>query len=116
VNLLKLLGISKKTKIEKPYPYKDVLHLWEDDYLMIELLPHENLDFIKAETNRIGDFAKEHFDGTGFTDITPIADKPIKTIEKLIDIAEVKSIMENTEQLSNTFKDDLVLLLKIFDL
>ena len=68
----------------KPYAYKDVLHLWEDDYLMIELLPYDNLQFIKSETNRINGFAQEHFDGTGFTDITPVAEKPVKTIDKLI--------------------------------
>ena len=87
------MGLQKKTIESEPYPYKDILHLWEDDYLMLELLPHENLEFIKTETNRINDFAQEHFDGSGFTDITPIADKPIKTIEKLIDISEIETIM-----------------------
>jgi hypothetical protein len=69
------------------------LHLWEDDYLMLELLPYDNLAFVKAETSRINDFAQEHFDGAGFTDISAINDKPIKTIEKLINIREVESIM-----------------------
>lgn len=78
---------------KEPYPYKDVLHLWEDDYLMLELLPYENLEFVKAETSRINAFAKENFDRIGFTDITPVREKPIKTIEKLIDIADVESIM-----------------------
>lgn len=60
---------------------------------MLELLPLENLEFVKVETNRINGFAQEHFDGAGFTDITPINDKPIKTIEKLIDILEVENLL-----------------------
>jgi len=101
MNLLKLLGFKKKTVEDKPssvikdapYGYKDILHLWEDDYLMLELLPNDNLDFVKVETQRINNFAQEHFDGNGFTDITPISEKPVKTIEKLIDLQEVESIL-----------------------
>jgi hypothetical protein len=92
MNFLKFLGFQKKADKDKPYPYKDILHLWEDDYLMLELLPHDNLDFVIAETQRINNFGQEHFDGNGFTDITPISEKPVKTIEKLIDIAEVESL------------------------
>jgi hypothetical protein len=83
---------ESKQHDEKPYPYKDILHLWEDDYLMIEILPRENLDFIKNETRRICDFGKEHYDGMGFSDITPIGEKPVKTIEKLINISEIQSL------------------------
>ena len=93
MKFLKLFGHKKKTTENSPYPHKDILHLWEDDYLMLEILPIENLDFIKSETSRITNFAEEHFDGTGFTDITPIGNKSIKTIEKLIDITDVESIM-----------------------
>ena len=93
MNLLKLLGLQKKKREKEPYPYQDILHLWEDDYLMLELLPIENIEFVKAETNRINDFSQEHFEGTGFTDITPIGEKPIKTIEKLIKIEEVENII-----------------------
>ncbi|HYF29992.1 MAG TPA: hypothetical protein VD993_02630 [Chitinophagaceae bacterium] len=93
MNLRKLLGLQKKPNENQPYPYEGILHLWEDDYLMLELIAYENLEFVKAETIRINDFAQEHFDGTSFTDITPIGEKPIKTIEKLIDIADVENIM-----------------------
>ena len=95
MNILKLLGFQKK-QTDKPYSYKDILHLWEDDYLMLELLPHENLAFVKAETERINNFGREHFDGSGFTDITPIAEKPVPTIEKLIDIAEIERMLPDT--------------------
>jgi hypothetical protein len=93
MKLLQFLGFQKKRVSDTPYPYKDILHLWEDDYLMLELLPHDNLEFVKAETERINNFGQEHFDGNGFTEITPVSEKPIKTIEKLIDIAEIETII-----------------------
>jgi len=96
MNLLKLFGLQKKTTSSDPYPYKNILHLWEDDYLMLELLPHDNLEFIKAETKRISDFGQEHFDGSGYTEITPVSEKPVKTIEKLIDIGEIENIITKT--------------------
>ncbi len=95
MNLLRLLGFNKKTD-KKEYPYKDILHLWEDHYLMIELLPIDNLEFVKSETRRINNFGKEHFNGIGFTDITLIADKPVKTIDKLIDISEIEKFLTQT--------------------
>lgn len=93
MNILRFLGLKKKTSTDKPYPYQDILHLWEDDYLMVELLPHENLDFVKAETQRINQVAQENFDGSGYTGISPIAEHPVKTIEKLIDCAEIERIV-----------------------
>jgi hypothetical protein len=92
MNLLKLLGLSKKSS-NNAYSYENILHLWEDDYLMIELLPNENLEFVKAETTRISNFGEEHFDGAGFTDITPIGEKPVKTIERLIGISEIETVL-----------------------
>jgi len=88
LKLLKLLRLDKKPTGSENYPYENILHLWEDDYLMLELLPFENLEFVKAETNRINNFAQDHFDNSGFTDITPIGDKPTKTIDRLIKIPE----------------------------
>ncbi|WP_027419005.1 hypothetical protein [Crocinitomix catalasitica] len=51
INLRKLFGIKPKQK--KPYEFADVLHMWEDDHLMIELFPKDNVEFIKKESNRI---------------------------------------------------------------
>jgi hypothetical protein len=95
MDLRKIFGIKSGEK--QPYKYADILHMWEDDYLMIELLPKENLEFIEKETKRIDEFGEEHFDGTGFTDITVIGEKPVKTIEKQIPIEQVESIFNNTE-------------------
>lgn len=92
MNLRKLFGIKPKQK--KPYKFADVLHMWEDDHLMVELLPKDNLEFIKNESKRIDEFGKEHFDGYGFTDITEIGEIPIKTIDKKIDFNSVVEIFE----------------------
>jgi hypothetical protein len=90
----------------------DVLHLWEDDYLMIELLPFENLEFVKKETQRINNFGQEHFDGQSFTEITPIGEKPFNTIEKLIDISEIEDIIAKSglEKISQFHMQDVGLL------
>jgi len=88
--LKKIFGKSSSLKKDE---YSEILHLWEDDYLMIELIPIENLEFVKAETTRINNFGQNHFDGSGFTNITPIGEKPIKTIEKLIDLSEIQNII-----------------------
>ena len=95
MNLRKLFGLQPKDK--KPYEHADVLHMWEDDYLMIELLPKENLEFIKNETKRIDEFGQEHFDGKGFTDITVIGEKPIKTKDRQIPISQVQQIFSKTD-------------------
>jgi hypothetical protein len=94
MNLRKLFGLQPKNK--KQYEYANALHMWEDDYLMIELLPKENLDFIKNETKRIDEFGKEHFDGVGFADITIIGEKPVKTIDKQILINQIDLIFRST--------------------
>lgn len=75
MNLRKLFEI--KSKEQKPYKFANVLHMWEDACLMIELLPKDNLEFINKESHRINEFGKEHFDGYGFTDITEIGEIPI---------------------------------------
>ncbi len=93
MNLRKLFGIKPKEK--KPYEFADVLHMWEDDHLMIEFLPKDNLDFIKKESKRINEFGEEHFDGYGFTDITVIEEVPVKTIDKGLDFNSVAKIFEN---------------------
>jgi len=94
MNLRKLFGIKPREK--KPYEFAEVLHMWEDDHLMIELLPKDNLEFLKKESNRIDEFGKEHFDGNGFTDITEIGEIPIKTIDKKIDFNSVAEIFEKS--------------------
>ena len=91
MNFLKIFGPKKQKK--QPYKYEGILHLWEDDYLMVEILSSENLDFIKIE--RISTFGQGHLNssGNGFTDITPIGTRYINTIDKLISINSIEEIM-----------------------
>lgn len=95
MNLRKLFGRQPKDKT--PHKPIDVLHIWEDDYLMIELLPKENLEFIKNETKRIDEFGQKNSDETGFMDITVIGEKPIKTFDKQILISQVDQIFSKTD-------------------
>lgn len=95
MNLRKLFGIKPKQK--KPYEFADVLHMWEDDHLMIELLPKDNLEFIKNESKRIDEFGKEHFDGYGFTDITEIGEIPIKPLTKRLTLIRLWKSLRKME-------------------
>lgn len=95
MNLKKLFGLQQKEK--KKYEYANILHIWEDDYLMIEILPMENLNFIKNETKRIKEFGMSHFDGKGYTDIAVIGEKSVKTIEKKIKISQIDQIFNKTD-------------------
>jgi hypothetical protein len=93
LNLRKIIGLFLNEK--RPFEQMEVLHMWEDGNLMIELLPKENLEFIVNETKRIEAFGKEHSVGIGFTDITIIGEKPVKTIDKRIPIKSRKNIQSH---------------------
>jgi len=95
LNFRKLFGFHPKQ--EEPYKYADVLHLYEDDSLMIELLPKENLEFIKSEIRRIRDFGRKHFDGSGFSDITEVGEASISTKDLKIPISELMQIFDSTD-------------------
>ena len=41
----------------------------EDDFRQVEIVPCDNLSTLKTESEKVDTFAKEHFDGPGFTDI-----------------------------------------------
>ena len=87
---------GKKLKSNKTDYDPEALYMWEDDYLMIELLPHENLIFIQNETTRIDEFGEEHREGMGFNDVTLIGEPPTKTIEKLIYEKQVIDILDHS--------------------
>lgn len=95
----KLFGIDEQKKIEKKSFEldPDAFYLWEDNYLMLEILPKENLEFIKNETKRIDEFSKENYNGLGYNMVTPIGNSNLKTIEKLIDIDSVLSVIKETQ-------------------
>ena len=41
----------------------------EDDFRQVEIVPDDNLSTLVTETESVDRFAKEHFDGVGFTEI-----------------------------------------------
>lgn len=80
----------------KSYPYKDILHLWEDDYAMIELVPSENLEFAIKEGQRINEFGEKHKDGLGFSDITEIAELKVKVSDRKLDFSKTLEFFKST--------------------
>ncbi len=76
-----ILAIFGSSCSEQPKDDVQSMTLWEDDYLMIEIMSNQNLEFAKNETARINNFGKEHFDGNGFTAVTEIRKKKKATKE-----------------------------------
>lgn len=95
MNLRKLFGLPPKDEFGTEN--KDLLHIWEDDYLMIELYPKENLNLIINETKRISEFGQTNFDGIGFKDVTAIGEIQIKTNSKKIPIEIADEIFRNSK-------------------
>ncbi len=68
------IGCSEKTNNGE-----QAMILWEDDYLMIEIMSSRNLEYAQKETNRIYQFGEEHSDGLGYSAITEIKKKQQET-------------------------------------
>ena len=83
MKLSQLLNYFKSNKsIEPEY----VPILWEDDYCQIELIPQENLTFLKQQISESSTFAEEHRTEFGYTNVfirkensTPTFSKEIRT-------------------------------------
>lgn len=93
--LLKLFGLDGKEEVEKT-PFErdpDALYLREDNYLMLEILPKENLNGSKQE-----DQSKENYAGLGYNMVTPdICTNGVKIIDKLIDVNSVLSVINESQ-------------------
>ncbi len=92
LGLLSVLVISCSKSKE---PNERSMFYWEDNYLMVELISRENLDFVNREVKRIQDFGEEHFDGSGFTGITEIGKIPVPTVNLKLDKNEVVEVLES---------------------
>ena len=57
---------------------------WEDDYCQIELIPQENLLFVKQQINEASFFAEEHKTEFGYTDVFIRKKNPTPTRSKEI--------------------------------
>ena len=102
LGILSFLGIGcsdKEPKNEAPNKITkeegQAMLLWEDNYLMVELISHSNLEFAKKETQRTSKFGEEHFDGNGFTEITEIEEISYSTDQLKIPIEEVAQLLES---------------------
>nr|WP_321453068.1 hypothetical protein [uncultured Carboxylicivirga sp.] len=70
------------------------LYLHEDFYCQVELVPIENSSDLKKENEKIDEFAKEHRDGVGFTDVYVRDGQNIKTSEREIPINVFDSLTQ----------------------
>ena len=88
----KIFG-SKRSSPTEVKDEKSILYIWEDDYLMVELVSVKNLKFLMTELQRIEDFSQNNYDGQGFTDITPIAKKPFELASEKILTDVIQTIL-----------------------
>lgn len=71
----------------------DEVYFHEDFYCQVELLPLENVHELETENKKIDEFAKEHYDGTGFTNIYAREEPKVKTSERKIQLEEFESFV-----------------------
>jgi hypothetical protein len=80
-------NINSKVVIQKNnIDYENTLSFWEDNYCQIEILPLENIDFIKEQFLRINNFVDKHKSAFGFDAIFERNPNPISTLSKDISI------------------------------
>ncbi|WP_405567079.1 hypothetical protein [Polaribacter sp. Asnod6-C07] len=86
---------TKKDVEQYNYDKKTTMLFWEDNYLTVELVPKENMEFILADNKRIKKHGEEHFSGKGFTEITEIEEIPFKTEKMRISIEKITKLFES---------------------
>lgn len=69
-----LFDIFKNKKSSRPKSLESIIEgptifYHEDDYRQVEIVPNDNLAELEDESKKVNDFTKEHFDGSGYTDI-----------------------------------------------
>lgn len=85
----KIFGKDNNTNNQEEYKLDpDEVYLHEDFYCQVELLPSENSNELETENEKIDEFAKEHFDGAGFTDVYARGEQKVKTSERNIQLDE----------------------------
>eukprot|EP01093_Parvamoeba_rugata_P007417 TRINITY_DN2194_c0_g2_i1.p1 TRINITY_DN2194_c0_g2~~TRINITY_DN2194_c0_g2_i1.p1 ORF type:complete len:200 (+),score=34.50 TRINITY_DN2194_c0_g2_i1:1437-2036(+) len=92
MGILALFGISCSQKKSSD---ENSMLLWEDDYLMVEIMSSKNLEYALKETGRISEFAEKHSDGNGFSEITAIKQKPIETKQLEINEKEFVELLNS---------------------
>ena len=71
------------------------IYFHEDDYCQIEILPAENLGFCLEQAGLIDDFAENHRDGMGYTDVFVRNENPVSILDKKITKAVFEEVFES---------------------
>ncbi len=71
MGLFNMFGNKKRQQSEKVQQTFDgpTIFYHEDDFRQVEIVPSANLSSLRTESEKVDTFAKEFFDGSGFTDI-----------------------------------------------
>ena len=88
-----ILGISCSGKKNKDA----AMLLWEDDYLMIEIMSSQNMEFANSETTRTKEFEKKHASKSGYSAITEIRKKNKETKDLNIEISDFVEFLRQLE-------------------
>ena len=65
----------------------------EDDYRQVEIVPSENFEKLIRQAENVQDFADQHFDGSGYTDIMVRDDNGFKLNQRGIIVNELDSFL-----------------------
>lgn len=69
------------------------VYFHEDMFCQVEFFPAENLFYLQNENKKINDFADEHFDGLGYTDIYIRNEKPVAIFDKKIHVEKLNDLL-----------------------
>ncbi len=73
------------------------LFFHEDDFCQVELSPKENLASLTEEADKVTDFARQHFDGVGYTDIYIRSKHRLELRERKIRQDELEAVIVGSD-------------------
>lgn len=98
MGLFDIFRIKKQRQSEEVQQTFDgpTIFYHEDDFRQVEIVPSDNLSSLKTESEKVDTFAKEHFDGSGFTDIYVRNDEnKTKLNQRRIDPNDLEKILSS---------------------
>jgi hypothetical protein len=117
MGLFNILKIKKSTRPSNPESTNDghTIFYHEDDYRQVEIVPNDNLAELEEESKKVNNFATEHFDSSGYTDIYVRNDdnktelkqlliKP-KDVEQKLEIIGLERIPNVTTGYGQTYRE-----------
>ncbi|MTH17329.1 hypothetical protein [Flavobacterium sp. LC2016-01] len=80
--------------VEIKSPSAGSAYFHEDLFRQVEFVPRENIDFLKSENDKVNEFAQNHSDGSGFTDLYIRGDEnQMLLLEKEIEVKMIDSLL-----------------------